>query len=122
MIFIYDRSVYFSGSFISFLRESVHDLEISYFSREEDMLKVALQQKPSLIILDIKFYNGFNFQLIRQLKDLYSPVVIVCMYLLADNLVKKNCFECGADYVLDKYIEYEKIIGIINSIKSNSGT
>ncbi|HEX4958758.1 MAG TPA: hypothetical protein VFV46_11320 [Lacibacter sp.] len=121
MIFIYDRSVYFSSSFISFLRDSVQDIEISYFSKEEELIRDALQEKPSLIILDIKYYSHFNFQLIQQLKDLYRPVVIVCMYLLVDELMNKKCLEYGADYVLDKYMEYERIIEIVNSIKSNNG-
>jgi DNA-binding NarL/FixJ family response regulator len=117
-VFIYDRSVYFSGSFISFLKETVDDIEISYFPSEEELEAAAVQQKPPLVILDVKYSGHLSFQLIRSLKNLYKPVVIVCMYILADELLKKQCTDHGADYVLDKYMEYERITEIINEIKS----
>lgn len=121
-VFIYDRSVYFSGSFISFLQETVSDIEISYFPTEEELQESAKNEKPALIILDMKYSGHLNFQLIRNLKKLYHPVVIVCMYIMTDELMKKQCIENGADYVLDKYMEYERITDIIQVIKSNQAT
>lgn len=121
-VFIFDRSVYFSGSFISFLKETVNDIEISYFPSEEELQAAAVTQKPALIILDVKYPGHLSFQLIGSLKKLHQPVVIVCMYIMADELLKRQCKDHGADYVLDKYMEFEQITEIINEIKATGKT
>jgi DNA-binding NarL/FixJ family response regulator len=116
-VFIYGRSVYFSDSFISFLREAVDGIEISYFPTEKELMLSSQKVRPGLIIIDVKYPGQNSFDLIRNLKKIYDPVVIVCMYILADELMKKQCLEHGADYILDKYMEYERITDIIKLIK-----
>lgn len=121
-VFIYDRSIYFSGSFISFLQEVIADIEVSYFPNEEELLKMTESVKPKLIIIDIKHPGIKSFELIQTLKKVHKSTVIVCMYILVDEFLKKQCLENGADYVLDKYLEYEQIIGIVNLIRTTDTT
>ena len=69
-------------------------------------------------MLDIDLPQNESFKLLKLIKQaaIFTPVIILSAH--TDGYVLRQCKLMGADYYFDKYHEFEKIAGIINSIYS----
>ena len=73
-----------------------------------EMLDCIEMQKPDVVIFDIHIPgNGYKaLQIIKKNKP--SPVVIIYTNY-SDSLIRRKCFELGADHFFSKYAEFHKI-------------
>lgn len=87
---------------------------ISAFSGPE-ALRLAEEEKPSLITLDIMMEDMNGFEVLRALKDnpKTAHIPIVMLSIIADEY---KCLRVGASSFLTKPIEPKKLIGVINNL------
>jgi YesN/AraC family two-component response regulator len=72
------------------------------------------KSNPDIVILDIHMPDGNGIDLLKQIKkeSPHSAVIMLTNYPETD--YKKICMEEGADFFLDKSIDFEKVIEICN--------
>ncbi|MDR3200246.1 MAG: response regulator [Spirochaetales bacterium] len=86
--------------------------------------KLLVEEKPSLVILDINL-PGFDGQKIcKKIKDLLddSASKILTMAQTGDTKLKNVILENGADAFLMKPLNIEELTGIISAFTQRSGT
>ena len=81
----------------------------------------ALQQfeaeKPEIVILDIRLPDSNGLALLKTMKELSPSVTVVMVTACPDIQSSVEAIKMGAFDYLDKPIDFEKLIGIMNSLK-----
>jgi DNA-binding NarL/FixJ family response regulator len=68
--------------------------------------------QPDVVILDISILGGSGINVLEDIKkDKLSPIVIMFTNSHYQQY-RKKCMDAGADFFLDKSIEFEKMIDI----------
>jgi len=79
---------------------------------------VALQ--PDVLIIAIQMPEGSGFDALKHIKENSdAPIVIV---LTNHPEFRQSCLDAGADYFLDKSIEFEQIPDILAQINQNNAS
>jgi len=85
-----------------------------------DAIKGIVTFEPDVLILAIQMPDGSGFdtlKLIKQHSD--APIVIV---LTNHPEFRQSCLDAGADYFLDKSIEFDQIPSVLAKVKQNDNT
>ena len=81
----------------------------------------ALQQfeeeKPEIVILDIRLPDANGLNLLKTMKEISPSVTVVMVTACPDIQSSVEAIKMGAFDYLDKPIDFEKLIGIMNTLK-----
>ncbi|MBI3500765.1 MAG: response regulator transcription factor [Bacteroidetes bacterium] len=75
------------------------------------------QHKPDLIILDIQLPDGNGILFLKVLKQQHPEIVVVILTNMADAFIKAAAEKYGADYFLDKAMDFAKIPQLLSEVK-----
>jgi len=97
-------------------------LEISGQAEDaQEGIRLIRELKPDVVLLDIRMPEGSGFDVLACIQNDVRPkpcVIVLTNYPYPQ--YQKKCLENGADYFFDKSSEFEKIVGILQTlIKSN---
>jgi DNA-binding NarL/FixJ family response regulator len=81
----------------------------------EDGLRLAVESKADVIILDIYMPGGNGLILLSAIKALRPACKVIIMSNQADEQIRKEAKTLGADHFLDKAFEFEKLIESIRN-------
>lgn len=77
---------------------------------------VAVQDlQPDTVILDMQLYGGTGLALLKQIKAAYPTITVIILTTFDDAQYRRQCLRMGADHVLNKTLEFEKIVDTITS-------
>lgn len=76
------------------------------------------KSNPDVVILDIHMPDGNGIDILKQIKKERPSTVVIMLTNYAEPDYKKICKKEGADYFLDKSIEFERVISICKNIAS----
>lgn len=85
----------------------------------EEAVNLLEECKPKVVLLDLNFHENKVADLLKIIKQSDCKTVIIVWYNHASDYSLNLCNELGADYLFDKYHEFEKIPGIISSLWQN---
>lgn len=71
-----------------------------------------------VVILDIHLLKGQGLELIRQLKCLERPPLVIVFTLYVNAQSRFMCWNAGADYFFDKAQGFEQVTAVLNNIHS----
>jgi DNA-binding NarL/FixJ family response regulator len=75
--------------------------------------------KPQAVLLDMNFSGDKAIFLLRKIKQKDDKAVVIILFTVADDHKLKMCKEHGADFLFDKYLDFEKIPEVIRKITLN---
>lgn len=79
-------------------------------------LEYITKSNPDLIILDIHMPDGSGIDILRQIKKENPSRIVVILTNYIETDYREICKNEGADYFLDKSIEFEKVIEICKNL------
>ncbi len=107
------------------LAEMISDLpgvEISgQANNGQEAIRLIEEIKPDAVVLDIRMPKGSGFDVLEYIRNgaQSKPLVIVLTNYSYPHY-RKKCLEKGADYFIDKSVDFEKIIDVLEAmVKSN---
>jgi len=106
------------------VRERLHELlaEIPGISLVEQMdqtsgtVKAIQAAEPDVVILDIQLPHGSGIEILEELKSIELPMVKIMLTAFPNPLYRQRCLEAGAHYFLDKSVEFERIVEVLDSL------
>ncbi len=93
-------------------------MEIYTATSYEQALQIIENFQIKTIILDINLPKNQSFELVNKVKIISRDIIVIALGIHIDNEVKKKCTYVGADYLFDKYSEFDKIGAVINIKKA----
>ena len=85
-------------------------------------LYLIQQEKPHIVVLDISFKNAHieenGINLLVTIKEKYPHIKVIMLTNLNAAFYHKICMDAGADYFLDKSLDFHKIPELILKYKT----
>jgi DNA-binding NarL/FixJ family response regulator len=85
-----------------------------------EALKVIREKKPDLAILDIRMPEMNGIEVLKKIRELELSVRVCILTNYPYPQYRKRCFEEGADYFLDKNVDFMQICDIISKFLDNN--
>lgn len=106
------------------VRERLHELlaDIPGISLVEQVdqtstpVEAIQAAKPDVLILDIQLTQRSGIEILEELKSSELPMVKIMLTAFPNPLYRRRCLEAGAHYFLDKAVEFDRIVDVLNSL------
>ena len=82
----------------------------------EEGLELALTLKPMLVILDLSMPYTSGVEIIPKLKQISPSPILIVLTNYSDSIYQEHCINLGADYFLDKSLDFDKILDITKNL------
>ena len=79
-------------------------------------VEYILKSNPDVVILDIHLPDGNGIDILKQIKKEKPSIVAIMLTNYTESEYKKICMKEGANYFLDKSIEFKKVLDICNNL------
>lgn len=86
-----------------------------------DAITCLSEQKTDVVLLDFDFAENKAFDLLKKIREYSTETVVMVLFNLASDFSIKQFRDSGADYLFDKYNDFEKIAPIIKAIHNRLG-
>lgn len=97
-----------------------NDTAIIYTANScETALKLFKKNKPAVVLLGMNLPGNGSMELLQAIKETGHPTSIIILFIHITNTDKDHCKLLGATVFLDKFLEFEKIPGLIKAIAAN---
>ena len=121
VIAILEKSTLIAERMVDLIKETNKGVTFHYADSYEEGFTLLIEQQPSVVLLELKFPDNNILELIKKIKTLDDKTIVIVLFSLRDEQRLAQCEAHGADYILDKYDEFEKLPEIINSIINSKG-
>jgi DNA-binding NarL/FixJ family response regulator len=95
------------------LAESEQIRIVGQAGNRKEAMEVLRRRAPDTVILDIRLPGGSGIELLREIKARYPNVAVIMLTNYDYDKYRQQCKQLGADYFLNKTLEFEKIIDSI---------
>ena len=116
VVFVFDRYGAIAERLVSLINDSVKNISSHYCTNLEQGLQLLQHSTPDIVLMDMKFPGNRTQELIKKIKEANNKAIIVCLFIVPDSLLQEESLKNGADYAMDKYMEFEKIPGLVAQI------
>jgi DNA-binding NarL/FixJ family response regulator len=115
-VFVGYGSVYFGQRIIRSIMQ-LADANLVGQSREpEEIVTLVREQEAELVILDTSLSGGKGLEVLRTLKRLPLPPVVIVLTTFWNEMYMRLYYEAGADYFFHAADEHEKVHEVIEHL------
>jgi two-component system chemotaxis response regulator CheY len=118
-IIIADDAAFIREALIQICKNAGH-LVIAEAKNGEEAVKLSLELKPDLIIMDMVMPIKNGVQAIREIREFGLDVQIIGCTSVDQDFLIAQAHEAGANSILLKPFKKNEVIAILNSIQSES--
>ncbi len=109
-----------STEIIQRLKELLQDIDeiVSIYSTTFSSKAATLfeDSKPDVVLLDLNLPGNQSIDFLKLINATPKSALVIGLFIHLDQLLQNQFNKIGIDYLIDKYDDFEKIPGIINSI------
>lgn len=115
-ILIFEKSAEVSKRIIELVKEAGTGMEIYSADSFATAVSLLQEKKFKAALLDLNFGGNFSLELLQLIKKINHDTIAIMMYTHADESRIQECRANEADYIFDKYNDFEMIPGVICSL------
>ena len=115
VVIILDNSPLIVERLIDLIAETNRGVTFHHADRYNTGMALLKECSPDVVVMDLKLSGNNVVKLLKQIKEYNNKTVVIILYSVKDEQELEQCKTQGADYILDKYNEFEKIPAIISS-------
>lgn len=115
-VLILDSSVQVLDRLQELLSENKYIAKIDKTTSYDDATKMVLEMNHKIILLDGELPKNATAKFLKRIKKAVSHVSVIVLYHRYDEYRIMGLKLNGADFLIDKFYEFEKITGMVNSI------
>jgi len=78
--------------------------------------KLFNENKHDAVLLDIDLPGNDSLKLLEEIKKTRKKTCVIIQFTHINRYIQERCKSLGADFFIDKYYDFEKIGGLLNSI------
>lgn len=116
VILVIDNSSLIIDRIIELLVENTRKIELFRANTCQEATKLLEHMLPDIVLLDIFLPNNRSMDLLKKIKSVCADTKVIMLTLKIDALNDKRYLDAGADCILDKYHEFEKIPAAIDAL------
>ncbi len=116
VVVIFEHSQLIAERLIELISQTNEGITFHHTGSYEAGVELLKKHQPGVVLLELKFAGNNIIDFLVQIKALNEKAVVIVMFNVHDEQKLEQCKRYGADYILDRYFEFEKIPDIISSI------
>ncbi|QKG79958.1 response regulator [Tenuifilum thalassicum] len=100
------------------IKENLTDIDILQAENHAETIKIALEQKPTVVLLDVAMPKGNAIETIEQIKGFDANIKILVVTMHNDNHFAMRMVKSGADGYITKDTPPVEMIGAVKRLLS----
>lgn len=121
VVTIFGNSKHISNRIVELIAETNKGVSFhNCFTYAEAIICLG-KQKTDVVLLDFDFEGNKAFELLKRIREYSAETVVMVLFTLASDFSIKQFRDSGADYLFDKYNDFEKIAPVIKAINNRLG-
>ena len=121
VITILGKSKHISNRIVELIDETNKGVSFHSCFTYAEAISCLSKQKTDVVLLDFDFEGNKAFDLLKKIREYSAETVIMVLFHLASDFSTKQFRDSGADYLFDKYNDFEKIAPVIKAIDKQLG-
>jgi DNA-binding NarL/FixJ family response regulator len=89
--------------------------------RAGDVLPRIMRSRPDVAIVDMRLHEGGALDLIRSIKALPQPPVVIALSSSHSLAYRSSCHKAGAEFFFDKVHEQDRLFEALAQLKEELG-
>ena len=118
VIAIFEKSKLITERLIDLISEINKDITFYKAVSYPDAIHLLQKCKPDAVLLDLKFSGNGSIELLKKIKAGNNKIAVIILFNITNEKKLKECKDHGADFIFDKYNEFEKIPAVINALRA----
>lgn len=119
VILIVDDNMNFVNRMIGMLEELENIGNINVAENYDEACRLLDEQQPDVALLDINLPGKNGLALLKKVKQQLPTCEVIMITNHADEYYRQQCRDLGADFFLDKTIEFGLVPGILSRQQLN---
>jgi DNA-binding NarL/FixJ family response regulator len=115
-ILIVDRSAQIIERLEEIIAEADNITAIHSAVAYEEAKKLCAANKYDVVLLDIDLPEHESLKLVKEIKKPGGNSRVIIQFTHLDNYTREQCKLAGVDFFFDKYYDFEKICGFLDSV------
>lgn len=115
-ILIVDSSIQIIERLEEILSEAENITVIYRATSYEEAKKLFKENKHDVVLLDIKLPGNKALKLLKEIKKNRGKTCVIILFTEINNYILELFQFLGAEFFFDKYYDFEKICGVINTL------
>jgi len=115
-VLIVDSSIQIIDRLVDILSDAGNITEIHRALSCEEARRLLKENKHEAVLLDIDMPDNESFRLLKEIKKNGREICVVILSSRIDKYVQEECKSLGADFLFDKFYDFEKIRLVIDSV------
>jgi DNA-binding NarL/FixJ family response regulator len=120
-ILFMEHSVPIRERMAELITESMSDVQIHHADGSEDALIKLEAYQPDVLFIDPNFRIPVLPEFIAKAKELLPEMLVVVVYIQINEALVEKCKAAGAAGFLDKYEQFDQVVGLLHYFKRNRG-
>ena len=75
---------------------------------------------PDIVILDIQLPDGSGIDVLSKIKKENPHIIVIMLTNYPYSIIRRRCFELGADYFFDKSTEFDQVLKVFETLKQET--
>ena len=115
-ILIFENSKQITQRLMELISETVKNITFLKASSYSEALYFLRECNPEVMLLDLKYPGNSSVELLKKINQSNSKPVVIALLNETEEAIVTRCKEYGADFIFDKYSDFEKIPGVIKTL------
>lgn len=120
-ILFMEHSVPIRERMAELISESMSDVQIHHADRSDDALMKLEVHQPDILFIDSNYRIPVLPEFIATAKKLVPEMLVVVVYIQINESLIEKCKAAGAAGFLDKYEQFDQVVGLLHYFKRNRG-
>ena len=116
-LFIVDDSFIVRERLVTMLGELVGIEIVGQAENVSEAISSIRKLQPEVVILDLQMPGGSGIDVLRNIKQAETAPMVIILTNYPYQKHRQKCFEAGADFFLDKSIEFDQIPKLLEQFK-----
>ncbi len=82
----------------------------------KDALRLFKEIEPNLVLLDGSLPGTMSVDLLKKFREISEKIIVIVLQNKMDSLMEEKFMSLGANFVFDKYRDFEMIPAVINGL------
>jgi DNA-binding NtrC family response regulator len=118
-ILIFERSADITTRLIDLVNDAGTGMQVYYTSSFADAIILLQQKELKVALLDLAIGSDLSVHLLQAIKKKNKNTVVIILYTYKDETILQQCRDNNADFLFDKFADFEKIPAVIRSVSEN---
>ena len=117
-VLIADDSILIRRSLVKLIGSLENVTEISESTNVPETVRLCNENKPDILVLDIRMPGGSGFDVLNSIRDHLDKITVIMLTKYSTSNFREEAEKFNVKYFFDKSNEFEKVLDVIKNYEN----